>query len=94
MIADAQRGPEKPLLVNLSGATPHQNFEPLLTSEIAAELLDIHHVTLLRWARERRVPHHRIGRKVKFRASELNNWLATSYTVAVGHAAQPERTAA
>jgi excisionase family DNA binding protein len=56
------------------------DFESLLSPALAARLLDIHPVTLLRWAREDRVPCHRIGRKVKFRVSELNAWLATGYT--------------
>jgi excisionase family DNA binding protein len=56
------------------------DFESLLTPALAARLLDIHPVTLLRWAREDRIPCHHIGRKVKFRASELNAWLASGYT--------------
>lgn len=56
------------------------DFEPLIDSAKAAELLQIHPVTLLRWSREKRVPHHRLGRKVMFRASELNSWLALGYS--------------
>ena len=51
------------------------SFEPLLTASEAAELLRIHPVTILRWARESRLPFHRLGRRVAFRASELNLWL-------------------
>jgi excisionase family DNA binding protein len=54
-------------------------FEPLLSAKDAAKLLGIHPVTLLRWARENKVPHHRLGRKVTFRTSELNNWYMTLY---------------
>jgi excisionase family DNA binding protein len=64
-------------------------FEPLLTSAEAARLLSIHPVTLLRWAREGSVPHRKLGRKVVFRASELNSWYATSYTKSAVRAAQP-----
>lgn len=64
-------------------------FEPLLTSAEAARLLSIHPVTLLRWAREGSVPHRRLGRKVFFRASELNSWCATGYTNSAVRAAQP-----
>jgi excisionase family DNA binding protein len=68
----------------------HQpQFEPLLTSTQAARLLSIHPVTLLRWAREGSVPHRRLGRKVVFRASELNSWCATGYTKSAVRAAQP-----
>ena len=55
-------------------------FEPLLSAVDAGNLLGIHPVTLLRWAREGRVPHRRLGRKVKFRASELDSWSTTLYT--------------
>jgi len=54
---------------------PSQNFEPLLSASEAAGLLTIHPVTLTRWAREGRIPSHRLGRRVAFRASELNTWL-------------------
>lgn len=66
-------------------------FEPLLNPVAAASLLDIHPVTLLRWARESRVPHHRVGRKVKFRASDLNAWLASGYTDTAVHAASTRK---
>jgi len=69
-------------------------FEPLLTTEEAAILLRIHKVTLLRYVREGLVPHKRIGRKVAFRASELNDWWTSDYTGAAVRAAQPERTGA
>ena len=55
-------------------------FEPLLSAVDAGNLLGIHPVTLLRWAREGRVPHRRLGRQVKFRASELDSWSTTLYT--------------
>jgi len=49
-------------------------FEPLIAAPEAGELLGVHPVTLLRWAREGMVPHSRLGRCVRFRASELNDW--------------------
>jgi excisionase family DNA binding protein len=55
-------------------------FEPLLTSVDASRLLNLHPVTILRWAREGRIPHVRLGRKVMFRASELNSWCTSGYT--------------
>ena len=48
-------------------------FEPLISAAEAAGLLGIHPVTILRWAREDRIPHRRLGRKVKFRVSDLNS---------------------
>lgn len=64
-------------------------FEPLISSVEAGKLLGIHPVTLLRWAREGRVPHRRLGRKVKFRSSDLNQWLTTGYTGSAVRVAQP-----
>ena len=58
--------------------TINPSFEPLMTALEAGQLLGLHPVTLLRWAREGRIPHRRLGRKVKFRASELNAWYGSS----------------
>ncbi len=69
-------------------------FEPLLTSKEAATLLGIHTVTVLRYAREGRLPHKKVGRKIAFRASELNAWWSSDYTGPAVRAAQPERTGA
>jgi excisionase family DNA binding protein len=60
-----------------AACTPPVEFEPLLCATEAASLLRLHPGTLLRWARERRVPHCRLSRKVFFRASELNAWCAS-----------------
>jgi excisionase family DNA binding protein len=54
------------------------SFEPLISASEAGQLLGLHPVTLLRWAREGRIPHRRLGRKVTFRASELNAWYKRS----------------
>jgi len=51
------------------------NFEPVLNSEEAAALLQIHPKTLQRMARQGRVPAFRIGDLWRFRASELDEWL-------------------
>ena len=65
-------------------------FEPLIDATEAASLLQIHSGTLLRWARAKfkGIPHHRLGRKVMFRASELNSWLLSGYTDRAVRAAQ------
>jgi excisionase family DNA binding protein len=92
---EPQRMPKgNPSLATPFGVTPANTFEPLLTADTAADLLGIHTVTLRRWAREGRVPRHRLGSKVKFRASELNTWLQSGYTDRAVHAASPERKAA
>jgi excisionase family DNA binding protein len=52
-------------------------FEPLLTSEQAAALLQIHAKTLQKLARQGKVPSCRIGDLWRFRASELDQWVRT-----------------
>jgi excisionase family DNA binding protein len=51
-----------------------QVFEPILSADEASTLLGLHPVTLRRWAREGRVPCHRVGRRFSFRSTELNHW--------------------
>jgi excisionase family DNA binding protein len=62
-------------------------FEPLISAIDAGQLLDLHPVTLLRWAREGRIPHRRLGRRVVFRVSELDGWLNSARPIEVAHAA-------
>ena len=50
-------------------------FEPLLDSHEAAELLQIHPKTLQKLARAGTVDGIRVGRLWRFRASALNMWL-------------------
>ena len=64
-------------------------FEPLISATDAGKLLGIHPVTVLRWAREGRIPHRRLGRKVKFRKTELDSWQTTLYTDSAVRVAQP-----
>jgi excisionase family DNA binding protein len=52
-------------------------FERLLDSDEAAALLGIHKKTLQRMARSGEVPGVQIGDLWRFRASTLNDWLAT-----------------
>jgi excisionase family DNA binding protein len=49
-------------------------FEPLLDSNEAAELLKIHPKTLQRMARRGEIPSIQIGKLWRFRGSELNAW--------------------
>jgi excisionase family DNA binding protein len=55
-------------------------FQPLITAVDAARLLNLHPVTILRWCREGRLPHLRLGRKVMFRESDLDSWCTQSST--------------
>jgi excisionase family DNA binding protein len=49
-------------------------FEPLLNSEQAAQLLQIHHKTLQRLARSGEIRGTQIGKLWRFRVSDLNAW--------------------
>ena len=51
------------------------NLEPLIDVEAAAKFLCLHPKTLMRMAREGRIPAFRIGRYWLFRASLLDAWL-------------------
>ena len=57
---------------------PSDGFEPILTSEQAAAYLKIHPKTLQRMARQGRIPAYRIGDLWRFRASQLEAWLAST----------------
>jgi excisionase family DNA binding protein len=61
-------------------ANPAILNDRLLTAAEAAAELRLHPVTILRWAREGRIPHRRLGRKVVFPLSLLNSWLESGYT--------------
>jgi excisionase family DNA binding protein len=54
--------------------------DQLLTAAEAAAQLRLHPVTVLEWARQGRIPHRRLGRKVVFPTSLLNSWLESGYT--------------
>jgi excisionase family DNA binding protein len=53
-------------------------FERLLTADEAIKLIPIHRNTLLLWARQGKVRSIPVGRRVFFRASDLNRWLEPS----------------
>jgi excisionase family DNA binding protein len=54
----------------------NRQFEPLLNdSEAAAFLGGLHSKTVQRMARRGEIPHYRVGKHYRYRASELNDWL-------------------
>jgi excisionase family DNA binding protein len=53
-------------------------FEPLITSGKAAQLLGIHPKTLQLMAREGRIPAVRVGKYWRFRNSDLDSWVRAS----------------
>jgi excisionase family DNA binding protein len=58
--------------------TAATDFPPVLTTALAAELLQVHVEYLRRMAREGRIPCHRFpgGRELRFIRDELIDWLA------------------
>ena len=57
--------------------TSPADFPPVLTTALAAELLQVHVEYLRRMAREGRIPCHRFpgGRELRFLRDELIEWL-------------------
>lgn len=55
----------------------NNSFEALLDSEQAGALLHVHEKTVIRWARQRKLPSMRLGKLWRFRASQLDEWLAS-----------------
>ncbi|MGH2904485.1 MAG: helix-turn-helix domain-containing protein [Solirubrobacteraceae bacterium] len=51
-------------------------FTPLIDAKAASALLGVPYTWLLAQARERRVPHHRLGHYVRFNPDDLAGWLA------------------
>lgn len=54
-------------------------IQPMLTVEDIANVMQVHPRTIQRWCRERRVPHIRIGRKIRFTPAQLDE-IAQAYT--------------
>jgi excisionase family DNA binding protein len=51
-------------------------FEPLMDAETAARELSLHPKTLMKMARENRIPAFHVGRYWLFRASLIDSWLS------------------
>jgi hypothetical protein len=72
---------------------------PLSAQQLAGEgIVPLHPMTILRWAREGKIPHRRLSpRKIIFFVSEIQAWMLSGqyvYPRNVSYAAQPERTVA
>lgn len=48
---------------------------PLLTVTETAELLSVSPGYVRRLVRERRIPHHKVGKFVRFRSGDLEAWV-------------------
>jgi hypothetical protein len=68
--------------------------KPVTAQELSA-IVPLHPVTILRWAREGKIPHRRLSaRKIVFMPVEINEWLASGsslYTDPATRAASTER---
>jgi excisionase family DNA binding protein len=61
----------------MPSAAPRTDFPPVLTTALAAELLQVHVEYLRKMVREGKVPCHRFpeGREMRFLRDELLDWL-------------------
>lgn len=53
-------------------------------NEVSA-LLSVHPKTLYKWTRTRRIPHVRIGGRLRFSERELGRWIAAQAEIVVSH---------
>lgn len=53
----------------------HRKFTSLIDAKAASRLLGVPHTWILAQARERRIPHHRLGHYVRFNPQDLQDWL-------------------
>jgi excisionase family DNA binding protein len=60
-----------------SGSARGDDYPPILTTAMAAELLSVHVEYLRRMVRENRIPAHRFpgGREIRFHRDELIAWV-------------------
>lgn len=57
---------------------PGVSVTPTLTAQELSRIVPLHPVTILRWAREGKIPHRRLSaRKIVFLPAEINAWLAS-----------------
>lgn len=86
-------GPTLDILTSsaVSGTPPVSAIETPLTAQELSKVVPLHPVTILRWAREGRIPSRRLSaRKVLFLPSEVSKWLSSGsslYTEPAGRRA-------
>ncbi|MBW4039195.1 MAG: helix-turn-helix domain-containing protein [Acidobacteria bacterium] len=62
----------------VSGTPSVPAIETPLTAQELSKIVPLHHVTILKWAREGRIPSRRLSaRKVLFLPSEVSKWLSS-----------------
>jgi excisionase family DNA binding protein len=50
--------------------------EKFLTVDEVAEYLSLSRATIYQWASEKRIPHYRMGRAIRFKQAEIEAWLS------------------
>lgn len=50
-------------------------MEPFLTLEGLAEMLRVKRSTIYAWVYLRKIPHYKVGRLLRFKTEEINQWL-------------------
>ncbi|MFO7682230.1 MAG: helix-turn-helix domain-containing protein [Chloroflexota bacterium] len=53
----------------------HDLIEPLLTAGETAELLKLSKSKIYGMAKRKEIPHFRLGKNIRFRATDLTKWL-------------------
>jgi excisionase family DNA binding protein len=70
-------------------------YEPLLNdAEAAAFLGGLHRKSVQRMARRGEIPHYRVGKYYRYRASELNQWLVVHSCRQINPSASTRKEAA
>jgi len=73
---------------------PTQTTTTILTAEQLSAILPLHQETIRRWAREGRIPHRRLGRKIVSLRAEIDAWIASGRLFTSVMPPNPERMAA
>jgi excisionase family DNA binding protein len=54
----------------------HQKGESLLTTEQLTEWLNIPKTSVYTWTRTSQIPHFKVGRHLRFRREDVQEWLS------------------
>jgi excisionase family DNA binding protein len=65
-------------------------LEPLISTKKLAALLDVGEGTVRGWVLHRKIPFHKLGKLVRFRASEVMGWVQCGRTEAAVPGVLPE----
>lgn len=63
----------------------------VFTASETAKYLHCHYETVIRMARRKQIPHHRIGRRLLFRKDSLDQWIQAQELRSTMIADQPDK---